>query len=148
MPIPDFNELGLLPEGLHTATLDEIRQRFGRPTLSNRRYELFQGLRELLDELAGSQIVDHIIVNGSFVTEKQDPGDIDLIVALSAETGRTRSLAPYETHLLDPKRIGRKYGFDAKVVVEGSEAMRSALESFTDTREYEDARKGLLRVTP
>jgi len=41
MPIPDLNEDGLLPEGIHEASLEEVRERFGRFQRTDRRPDLF-----------------------------------------------------------------------------------------------------------
>jgi len=63
--IPEFNEDGYLPPGIHPATLDEIAARFGKePEL---RQVQMESLRWLVD-LAKLVGVQRIIVNGSFVT--------------------------------------------------------------------------------
>ena len=63
--IPEFNEDGYLPPGIHPATLDEIAARFGKePEL---RQVQMESLRWLVD-LAKRVGVQRIIVNGSFVT--------------------------------------------------------------------------------
>ncbi len=71
--IPDFDERGNLPPGIHEATWDEIIERYGGNT---RRERLLQGLKLALDDLraAGCQAV---YLDGSFVTEKELPGDFD-----------------------------------------------------------------------
>lgn len=75
--IPDFNEHGYLPAGVHPATLDEIAVRFGQePEL--RRVQM-ESLRWLL-ELAQRVGVLRLIVNGSFVTDKWEPNDIDCLL--------------------------------------------------------------------
>jgi hypothetical protein len=72
--IPDFDDSGNLPPGVHGATWDEIVQRFGWTT---RRRELLDGFRAALEPLreAGCR---RVFVNGSFVTDKEEPGDIDV----------------------------------------------------------------------
>lgn len=72
--IRDFDESGNLPTGVHDATWDEIVQRFG---WTSRRRELLDGLRAALEPLreAGCR---RVFINGSFVTDKDEPGDIDL----------------------------------------------------------------------
>ena len=71
--IPDFVAQGLLPEGVHPATLEEVRQRFGG---NERRDKLLTGLAEALRLLraAGCR---RVYINGSFVTSKELPNDID-----------------------------------------------------------------------
>lgn len=72
--IPGFDEHGNLPSGVHEAHWDEIVPRFG---WTSRRRELLAGLKRALKPLreAGCQ---RIYVNGSFVTDKDEPGDIDV----------------------------------------------------------------------
>lgn len=71
--IPEFNAYGLLPEGIHPATLEEVQERFGG---NERRDELLTGLVEALRLLraAGCR---RVYINGSFVTSKEQPNDID-----------------------------------------------------------------------
>jgi len=71
--IPEFNAHGLLPEGIHSATWDEVRERFGG---NERRRQLLAGLVAalLLLRAAGCR---RVYINGSFVTAKEVPGDFD-----------------------------------------------------------------------
>jgi len=72
--IPQFNTGGLLPRGVHPATLEEVRERFGG---NERRRQLLRGLEEALRLLraAGCR---RVYINGSFVTAKERPSDIDV----------------------------------------------------------------------
>jgi hypothetical protein len=72
--IPQFNANGLLPEGVYAATLEEVTERFGG---NGRRRKLLKGLSEALTLLraAGCR---RVFINGSFVTSKQLPNDIDV----------------------------------------------------------------------
>jgi hypothetical protein len=72
--IPNFDAQGLLPKGVHPATWKEVRERFGG---SERREELLKKLREALNLLraAGCR---RVYIDGSFVTAKQMPNDIDV----------------------------------------------------------------------
>jgi hypothetical protein len=75
--IPEMNANGYLPPGIHAASLDEIAARFGQePEL--RRVQM-ESLRWLVD-LAKRAGVERIIVNGSFVTDKWEPNDIDCVL--------------------------------------------------------------------
>jgi hypothetical protein len=75
--IPEFNDDGYLPAGIHRATLDEIAARFGQePEL--RRAQM-DSLRWLVD-LAKRVGVQRLIVNGSFVTDKWEPNDVDCVL--------------------------------------------------------------------
>jgi hypothetical protein len=66
-------DTGALPPGDHQATLDEIRRRLG---FTPRRRWLLKGLRAAVRAFWAAGI-EEIYVDGSFCTEKPDPGDID-----------------------------------------------------------------------
>jgi hypothetical protein len=72
--IPPFDATtGLLPEGVHEASWDEIVQRFG---WNQRRRRLLDGLAEAIELLAEAGC-RRLWLNGSFVTAKEEPGDFD-----------------------------------------------------------------------
>ncbi len=73
--IPPFHrDTGLLPEGKHEASWDDVLERFGWNT---KRRELLDGLAEAIELLA--QVgCRQVWLNGSFVTAKDEPGDIDV----------------------------------------------------------------------
>lgn len=75
--IPEFNDEGYLPPGIHQANLEEIADRFGRePEL---RQVQTESLRWLVD-LCKRAGVQRLIVNGSFVTDKWEPNDVDCVL--------------------------------------------------------------------
>ena len=75
--LPPFDESGNLPRGIHVASMEEIADRFGHGS-PEREVEI----RELVDFIAWARQngVRRIIINGSFVTEKRDPNDVDVIL--------------------------------------------------------------------
>ncbi|MCH8295254.1 hypothetical protein IH992_29575 [Candidatus Poribacteria bacterium] len=77
MAIPALQENGGLPPGLYLASLDEIREKFGRT--SQRRRVLFQRLQTFV-ALARHVGALRMFVNGSYVTAKTDPGDVDVVI--------------------------------------------------------------------
>jgi hypothetical protein len=72
--IPPFTEDGLLPPGLHLASLQEVAERFGQES-ELRRVEM-QSL-EWLYHAARQAGVLRMVINGSFVTEVFEPNDVD-----------------------------------------------------------------------
>jgi hypothetical protein len=80
--LPDFDDHGNLPPGIHRATIEEVAERFGQGS-SIRRLEM----RELADFAARARRAGarRLLVNGSFVTAKRSPNDVD-VVLLPAET--------------------------------------------------------------
>ena len=74
--------MATLPEGVHPATLEEIATRFGQE--SELRQAQMESLRWLVD-LARRAGVQRIVVNGSFVTDKLEPNDVDCVLLIGAE---------------------------------------------------------------
>lgn len=72
--IPGFNRHGLLPRGVHRAKIIEIKKRFGSSNFQRRM--LFSGLMKALINLAEAG-VKKVYIDGSFVTDKDYPKDID-----------------------------------------------------------------------
>lgn len=74
MAIPAFDEAtGYLPAGLHEADLPEIHGALG---FSDRRRWFIGSLERVDRDLKGAGVRD-LRIDGSFVTAKPDPGDID-----------------------------------------------------------------------
>ena len=83
--IPDYNDDGYLPVGIHPATLEEIAARFGQE--SELRQAQMESLRWLVD-LARRAGVQRIVVNGSFVTDKLEPNDVDCVLLIGPDFPR------------------------------------------------------------
>ena len=76
--VPAFQSSGTLPRGIHAATWREVETRFG---FTPKRKRLLEGLRQalVLLKLAGCR---RVYIDGSFVTTKPNPGDIDVCWAI------------------------------------------------------------------
>jgi len=73
--LPPFESTtGRLPPGEHVATWEEVVDRFG---WNRRRRQLLDGLAEALALLADDGCT-RVWINGSFVTDKDEPGDFDV----------------------------------------------------------------------
>ena len=62
-----------MPSGVHDATLEELRDKLG---WGQRRKNLLDGL-EIALRLMGNCGIKRVYLDGSFVTDKNRPGDID-----------------------------------------------------------------------
>jgi hypothetical protein len=72
--LPDFNEeTGYLPPGVHYATLEEIKERFGKTV---RRSRLVVNLDKVVRQLWDAG-VQEVFIDGSFCTATPVPNDID-----------------------------------------------------------------------
>src|SRR5262245_51341902 len=79
MPVPTLVTPGLLPAGIHGATLQEIGQAFG--TQNDTRVEHFRNLKTSCEELeVFGPLIKGIFVDGSFITSKPVPSDVDIVV--------------------------------------------------------------------
>jgi predicted nucleotidyltransferase len=106
--IPDCDDHGYLPPGIHPATLDQIAARFGRE--SELRQAQMESLRWLVD-LARCSGVRRIVLNGSFVTDKIEPNDVDCVLLIgpdfpqdtAAEAELLAGLPFINMELVDPR---------------------------------------------
>ncbi len=150
-----LSEMQVLPEGIHDASLEDIRERFGSFQRTSRRTQLFAKLSEYVDEVRKAEIAEAIIVDGSFIMGCIDePEDIDIILVLPTEWDITQELRPYQYNLVSKRDVKRKYPFDLKTVRSSSPEQSDWIEFFSrvNTKWYEefgfplDAKKGLVRI--
>jgi hypothetical protein len=120
MPIPPLDDQGFLPEGVHDCALDETKSRFGSFQQSDRRPTLFGKLQKMIAEIQSTHIGRWLVIDGSFVTGKADPNDIDLILVVIASHDFTKEVNPAAYNVLSKKRVRRRFGFDMLVAREGS----------------------------
>lgn len=143
MPIPPLDQYGLLPVGVHDCTLDEIKTTFGLFQTSDRRPKLFQKLQELISE---ARFARSLLVDGSFVTAKPDPNDIDLVLVLPVSHDLTADLPLAQYNLVSKRRVQRRFGFDRIAVREGTLEHDEAVVFFQQVRHRPTLRKGILRL--
>jgi hypothetical protein len=83
--IPDFNKHGNLPAGIYRESIDDIEKRFGLN--SKKRISLFSNFRNFLELIMPFKTnIKQFILDGSFVTAKENPGDIDCIILINNNT--------------------------------------------------------------
>lgn len=82
----NFNADGYLEAGLHDMELDGIVEHFvtAFPT-SNTRETIIGGYKKHRDELATLGVTCIQLLDGSFVSNKADPGDIDMVGFMDLE---------------------------------------------------------------
>lgn len=74
--LPAFDDFGNLPPGIHLCSVGEIVARFGSGS-EEREAEISELLRFI--EAAKASGVRRLLVNGSFVTGKLAPNDVDVV---------------------------------------------------------------------
>ena len=142
MPIPEFNDSGNLPTGIHHASWQEVEAKLA---FNERRQELLQGMKRACESL---KMVGcpRIFIGGSFATNKEFPGDFD--ICWQDDTVDFLQLQVLDPVLLDfkNKRAAQKakYGgelFPASISADG---YRTYLEFFQIDRNGEE--KGIVAI--
>lgn len=81
MPIPGFDRFGFLPDGVHHCTLEEVETSLA---WNAQRSRLTKSLREFIEHELSTRFADlpPLVLDGSYVTSKEVPGDINLVLEL------------------------------------------------------------------
>ncbi|MGH9767874.1 MAG: DUF6932 family protein [Blastocatellia bacterium] len=149
--IPELQD-GVLPEGLHLCTMEEIKAVFGQFRRSDRRPQLTERLTRYVQDARSSGVVSAIVIDGCYVTAKEEPGDIDLVVALKPDFDLTTEMRPMEYNIQSKTMVRRLYGFDVLPAVDGSESYQRFLDFFSRVKlndpnqNTSQERKGVLRI--
>ena len=139
--IPDFRDDGYLPQGVHIATEAEVTFRFG--TSSPRRRRLVLRLRRWV-ELSRLTGASRFLVDGSFVTSKKEPNDIDAVVLLADDFEQQISRGLEPALELEQMLLSRRP--EEIFAAEDSRDWDDWVEFFSRTREVDGRRKGLVEV--
>jgi hypothetical protein len=147
VPIPHLNSHGYLPGGIHDADLDEIGRTYATTI---HRSNLFGGLLRFTAYIKGFGCVRFIYVDGSFVTDKPVPGDVDAVIELPQFPG---ALSGMMNQILNEKRSKDLYHVHPFTVLHSTQG--GYVDFFQRLRTQEAAskklppgfRKGILRVT-
>ena len=80
MALPEFNDQGDLPLGLHKATLTEVLERFGSGTEA--RQEATVVLQMIHQRVAATGKLERFVIFGSYITAKPEPHDVDVVLVM------------------------------------------------------------------
>lgn len=139
--IPDFRDDGYFPEGLHFATEAEATFRFGANT--RRRQRLALRLRRWI-ELARAISAHRLFVDGSFVTSKAEPNDVDAVIWLPDDFVERVSNGNLEALELETMLLTRHP--EEIFAAEDRRGWNDWLEFFSRTRETDGRRKGVVEI--
>ncbi len=133
-----------MPVGLHPCTLEELVQRFGWNT---QRQALLRQLRDYVGVLRSAWGAVPIIVDGSFVSRKEHPNDIDVIVLVN-ELQLAGAPRPDQQTSVRRSWVNRRYGeeIDLKVANEDIDVVEWS-EDFARVKDAPGLLKGLLKVS-
>lgn len=146
MAVPELDERGFLPSGVHAGTLDELDRRFAGISGGVHRRELFRRLEAFMEEARSSHLVRAVIVDGSFVTGSERPNDVDLILVLQRGHDFAAEIRPFQYNVLSRRRVRRRYGFDILVAPDGTVLLEEYTTFFQQVRNEPDTTKGIVRV--
>jgi hypothetical protein len=144
MPIPALTSEGYLPPGIHECTLEELEERFGRFQRTDVRPRLFADLQRFVRAVKVTGFFVAIVIDGSFVSSKDAPNDVDVILVFQSGHDFHAETRPFEYNVVSRKQLRRTYGFDALYSVEASESLSEQIAFFSLVREAKESRKGLL----
>lgn len=142
MPIPEFREDGWLPVGHHAAGWEEIAIRFGGRPGSRREY-LTGKLLQLRDTLRAAGIPGTILLDGSYISEKPEPGDFDILLIGPADIQVRKDTEPNLAALLDANAAEER-GYSVFFIPEDS-PVRGLLTTLWDFSK-EGVAKGIVEV--
>jgi hypothetical protein len=94
--IPSLEDNGYLPPGIYLAGLDEIERRFGGQ--SEIRRAQMESLRWLAP-LAIAAGISRLVINGSFVTDRIEPNDVDCVLLIDEDASESEELTALQAGL-------------------------------------------------
>ena len=140
--IPAFRSDGYLPPGVHVCTEAEATSRFG--VASHRRRRLITRVRRWC-ELGRAIGARRLLLDGSFVTAKDEPEDVDAVMLLPADFARQVELNVEAALELEEMFLTRQP--EEIFAAEDQADWRDWCEFFSRTREPDGRRKGLVEVS-
>lgn len=139
--IPQFRPDGYLPEGLYLVSLEEATFRFGSSIPRRRRLALrLRRWFDLIRTIGGHRF----LVDGSFVTAKQDPNDIDAVVLLPVDFEHQIEQGIEAALELEEMLLTRRP--EEIFAAEDQSDWEEWVEFFGRTREADGRRKGLVEI--
>jgi hypothetical protein len=139
--IPPFRADGYLPEGIYMCSEAEVIFRFG--SSSRRRRRLVLRLRRGI-ELGRQVRAQRLLVDGSFVTAKEDPHDIDTVILLPQDF--TQQLAQEYAPALELEEMLLTRRPEEIFAAEDETDWEEWIDFFRQTREPDGRHKGLVEI--
>lgn len=150
MPIPNFTERGILPEGVHLCTLVEAQHAL---STNDTRTQIWDGLVGFLEWALQLPQPTALLIDGSYVTNKPLPSDVDVVVDVTGCSEAQQS-AWFQSWLDQHGYVKQLFGVDFYPFVVGAGNDFSAYFQYIRVEEAlrrgipPNVRKGILRVDP
>ena len=140
-PIPPIGADGYLPEGVHLCSEADVIFRFG--SSSRRRRRLALRLRRWIE--LGRQVgAKRLLVDGSFVTAKEEPQDVDTVILLPQDF--TQQLEQENPPALELEEMLLTRRPEEILAADEEPDWEGWVAFFSLTRESDSRRKGLVEV--
>lgn len=148
-----FNENGLLNPGFHEYKLNEIDKIFVEDfSKSQTRKEIYSGFLKWLKELLNICIPNEIWIDGSFVTDKINPNDVDLVYFIDVN-----DYSKNNEQINQLRELGIQNNCDTYIAFSPNSKLPAELNNdITNKRNYwrgqfgfdrEDNPKGMIKIT-
>lgn len=150
MPLPVLNDFGLLPAGVHDCDGDEIHANFCASPAREAIWQAFQGFLRWAETQPGPFT---IFVDGSFVTDKAAPSDVDVAVDITGCSKADQDVWLIAYHR-EHARLKREFKTDFYPVIIGAGHDFTAFFQYVRVDEAlargapDGTRKGILRLVP
>jgi len=133
--LPEFDERGYLPPGVHACGWEELRARFGFNTARGWLLTQLEEIATLASRVGGVRLY----IDGSFVTRKETPVDVDVVHMMQRDVD---PLEPGVQHLYGEASLRQ---IDLFVVAESDHAdLADWLDFFGSDRA--EIQRGIVRV--
>jgi hypothetical protein len=107
MPLPEFNEIGDLPEGNHSTSLTEVVIRFGLG--SAQRIAVTELLQRIYRLAVATGQLERFVIFGSYVSDVANPNDVDVILVMQNDF-RAEDCLSESAILFDHARANEELG--------------------------------------
>jgi hypothetical protein len=119
----------LLTAGFHMLTLAQLRELCVGPfSLSRTRASLMDNLERICDKLLEAGVIGELWVDGSFLTNKIDPSDIDIVLRAESAFFEGASKLTQEAMRWVDTNLKNEYSCDSHVFLDWPEAQHGAYE--------------------
>ncbi len=146
MPLPEFNDVGNLPEGIYEVTMEEAIIRFGGT--SKQRKMVTDRFKRILSLAVATGKLESVLIFGSYVTSKLEPNDVDLILVMQDDF-RPETAVGEVASLFDHGRAKLEFAADIFWIRPGL-LILDTLDAFKRRLQLtrEGHRRGIIEVKP